>query len=260
MRLQFLPVLTGQVLASVVAAQVSAPEPLHIGYIVFPAFQALDVFGPLDPLNVLSSTVPLNLSIIGPTLEPVSTRAQMMQTPSFFNESIVPTHTFANPPENLDVIIVPGGRGTRAPVEQQQAQIDLIREQYPKLKYLISVCTGVTLLARAGVLDGRKATGNKASWEFVKSTGPNVDWVPKARWVVDGNIWTTSGVAAGIDGIFAWIGHVYGEELATTIADRIEYERHTDPSWDPFSDIFNTTAVGTDAEETKSTQLALIAG
>ena len=127
---------------------------MHIGYIVFPTFQALDVFGPLDPLNMLSMTVPLNLSIIGPSLSPVSTRPTAMSTPSNFNESIVPTHTFADPPANLDVLIVPGGLGTRAPIEQLQPAIDFIKTQYPSLKYLISVCTGATLLARAGVLDG----------------------------------------------------------------------------------------------------------
>ncbi|KZV86350.1 class I glutamine amidotransferase-like protein [Exidia glandulosa HHB12029] len=226
--------------AAFVHAQDAVP-PVNIGYVVFPSFQALDVFGPLDPLNMLSMTVPLNLSIIAGSLDPVNTRPVSMATPSFFGESIVPSHTFADPPKNLDVLIVPGGLGTRAPIEQLQPAIDFIKTQYPDLKYLISVCTGATLLARAGVLDGRRATSNKAAWAFVKSTGPNVEWVPQARWVVDGNIWTTSGVAAGIDGIFAWIGHVWGEDTSLRIANLIEYERHTDPSWDPFAIVWNTT-------------------
>lgn len=154
--------------------------PVNIGYIVFPAFEVLDVFGPLSPLNLLSVTVPLNLSIIGPSLEPVSSRLTMA-TPSFFDESIVPTHTFADPPQDLDVLIVPGGPGTRTPLEQQLPQIALIKAQYPRLKYLISVCTGASLLARAGVLDGRRATSNKAAWAFITSTGPNVSWVPEVR-------------------------------------------------------------------------------
>jgi transcriptional regulator GlxA family with amidase domain len=73
--------------------------------------------------------------------------------------------------------------------------IEFIKETYPKLRYIISVCSGATLLARAGVLDGKRATTNKSVWEWAVLQGPKVKWVPTARWVVDGNIWTTSGVA-----------------------------------------------------------------
>ncbi|KAG8803353.1 hypothetical protein FRC16_005795, partial [Serendipita sp. 398] len=68
--------------------------------------------------------------------------------------------------------------------------------------------------------------------------------VPCARWVVDGNIWTSSGVAAGMDMTYAFVSR-----LNSTIADRavniIEYEPHKDPSWDPFCEIWNTTSGGT---------------
>lgn len=63
----------------------------------------------------------------------------------------------------------------------------------------------------------------------------------QARWVVDGNIWTTSGVAAGIDGIFAWISQTFGEEAANKVAGILEVERHTDASWDPFADMWRVT-------------------
>ena len=63
----------------------------------------------------------------------------------------------------------------------------------------------------------------------------------QARWVVDGNIWSTSGAAAGIDGIYAWISLLWGEERASRIANISEYERHTDPDWDPFSEVWNVT-------------------
>lgn len=72
-----------------------------------------------------------------------------------------------------------------------------IAEQYPKLEYLLSVCTGARNLADAGVLEGKRATSNKAVWDTVITHGKNVTWVPTARWVTDGNIWTSSGVAAG---------------------------------------------------------------
>jgi len=61
--------------------------------------------------------------------------------------------------------------------------------------------------------------------------------------VVDGNVYTTSGVAAGMDGTYALVREIYGEEVTRWVADFVEYERHTDSSWDPFSDLYNLTDV-----------------
>ena len=58
----------------------------------------------------------------------------------------------------------------------------------------------------------------------VKALHPRVSWVAKARWVVDGNIWTSSGISAGIDLTFAWMAEVFGEDTAQLVADRSEYE------------------------------------
>ncbi|KAL9039742.1 MAG: hypothetical protein Q9214_004752 [Letrouitia sp. 1 TL-2023] len=157
---------------------------------------------------------------------------------SRFAQSIVPTHTLETAPP-LDVLLVPGGLGTRNP---DPAIVEFIRDRYPSLKYLISVCTGAGLLARAGVLDNKKATTNKKAWYDTIQLGPKVKWISHARWVegVDGsNIWTSSGVSAGIDVILAWVQHVFGEEIAKNIATGIEYERHMDSTNDPFADIYS---------------------
>jgi transcriptional regulator GlxA family with amidase domain len=210
--------------------------PKNYGMIVFPGFQAMDVFGPLDVLNTVSFfTDTLNLSILASTLEPVSTSTAGN---SSFSERIVPTHTFKHPPKNLDVLIVPGGGGTRAAEPQLLDAIKYIKKTYPKLQYIISVCTGATLLARAGVLDGKHATTNKKAWAWATSQGPNVKWEPVARWVVDGNVWTTSGISAGLDGIYAYVGHVYGEDVSLSTANGLEYDRHTNASWDPYGKIW----------------------
>ncbi|OOF94912.1 hypothetical protein ASPCADRAFT_208563 [Aspergillus carbonarius ITEM 5010] len=208
--------------------------PLRIGIIVFPGFQALDAFGPLDCLNVLSWTHNLTLSIISTTLSPVST--QIPLSPNALGQSILPTHTFATAPD-LDVLLVPGGRGTRASTPAIQDAITYIRTVYPKLQHLITVCTGSGLAARAGILDGRRATTNKMIFDEIAALGPNVNWVPQARWVVDGNIWTSSGVSAGIDVTFAWIEMVFGETVAEKIANGLEYTRHRDANVDPFAKV-----------------------
>lgn len=122
----------------------------------------------------------LSLSLISKSLDPVSSGpVTPMSHGSSFAQSIIPTHTLAQPPADLDVLIVPGGPGARANETELQPYFDFIKQQYPNLKYLISVCTGSTFLARAGVLDGRKATSNKFSWKFGTGTGPNVNWVPE---------------------------------------------------------------------------------
>lgn len=213
--------------------------PVNYGVLLFPGFQALDVFGPLDALNILAQERPLNLSIVAATLNPVSTRTPTdapTPTSSSFAQSIVPTHTFATTPP-LDVLIVPGGLGTRAP--GLEPTIAFIARTYPTLQYLLTVCTGSGLAARAGVLDGKRATTNKRAWGETTALGPRVEWVPRARWVVDGNMYTSSGVSAGIDATFALIEAVYGAEIAKSIADRMEYERHTDSAWDPFAELNN---------------------
>ncbi|KAG9195581.1 hypothetical protein G6011_00702 [Alternaria panax] len=212
-------------------------KPVNFGIVVFPAFQALDVFGPLDALNLLSRTNQMNLHIIAASMDPVSTKLLARQPAgSNFEQLILPTHTFETAPA-LDVLIVPGGQGTRAP--DVTCAVDFIKKTYPSLQYLITVCTGSGLAARAGVLDGKRATTNKLSWDATIALRQEVNWVHKARWVQDGNIWTSSGISAGIDVTFAWIEAVYGHDMARNIADRMEYIRATDSTNDPFADLYS---------------------
>ena len=159
------------VLAKASQAQNSTlPLPTRFGYILFPGFQALDVFGPLDALNVLSSRFPMNLTLLSSTLDPVATdKVPWWRSPqgSTFGESVLPTHTFSTAPE-LEVLLVPGGLGTRAPAPLLDETVAFIKNSYPKLRYLITTCTGSWLAARAGVLDGRRATSNKLAWANVR--------------------------------------------------------------------------------------------
>jgi transcriptional regulator GlxA family with amidase domain len=209
-------------------------KPVSFGVVLFPGFQALDAFGPLDAFNILSRKHKMNLSVIAPSMEPVSTKTEMQDPGSAFEQLIQPTHTYENAPP-LDVLLVPGGPGTRQ--SASDGAVEFIRKTFPSLQYLITVCTGSQLAAKAGVLDGKKATTNKLFFRSTTEIRKEVDWIRKARWVRDGHIWTSSGISAGIDVTFAWIEEVYGADTAQGIADRMEYTRATDPDNDPFADL-----------------------
>jgi len=108
---------------------------------------------------------------------------------------LVPDATFADDLD-LDVLIVPGGIGMRNPnITRKGGAADFIARTVPKVQYLWTICTGAGIAAQAGVLDGKHATTNKAAWGDITPLGPKVLWVSPARWVVDGNVWTSSGVS-----------------------------------------------------------------
>ena len=144
------------------------------------------MFGTLDVFNALALNHSLTLPIVASTLEPVSTQPRGMNQSiqlANFSQSIVPTHTFADPPENLDVLIVPGGLGTRAQAPALLDAIDYIKDVFPSLDYLLTVCTGAALAARSGVLDGRNATTNKViKCALIDSLATK----SSSRWLIDG--------------------------------------------------------------------------
>jgi transcriptional regulator GlxA family with amidase domain len=237
--------------------EIQGPDPVHYGVLLFPGFQALDVFGPLDVFNSMSMLYhfPIKLTMLAKTSDAVETShqragnqmfshpetdcSQSMQINRTFEEQLKIQETGAhgdNGKGAIDVLIVPGGVGTR---NDMTAEIDFVKRMYPSLKAVLSVCTGATILARAGVLDGRRATTNKRAWEWATSNGPNVNWIGEARWVVDGNITTGSGISAGIDATYAFVSDNYGETVAQELADSAEYVRWTDPDHDPFAKRWN---------------------
>ena len=222
---------------------VDTTKPSRIGMLLFPGYQVLDAWGPLDSLNTLSWNQKLELSILSEDGAPVSTRngnPVWAKSGSNVSETVIATHSFANAPP-LDVLFVPGGAGVRDPAIQ--SSIDFIRKTYPTLQYLVTVCTGAGVAARAGVLDGKNATTNKRAFYEMANHGPNTWWHSQARWVVDGNIWSSSGVSAGMDVTLAWIQSIWGTAVAEDLALGAEYDWHRDPSWDPFSLKWNISDV-----------------
>lgn len=192
-------------------------------------------------INGLSFGRDLNLSVIAASLDPVSTKVEGKQS---VGQSITPTATFVDVSE-LDVLIIPGGFGGFAPSAEL---LDFLRKIVPTTKHVITVCNGSALLSMTGLLDGKKATTNKALWKQCTGFGPKVNWIGKARWVQDEKFWTSSGVSAGIDGTLAWVASVYGKETADVLAKGMEFNRTESPSGDPFSDIWTCEDIPAKAE------------
>lgn len=197
-------------------------KPVHVGAVVFPGFELLDTFGPLEMFGLLRERA--SITMVAETAGSVRSN----QGPHVVAEATL------DGSQGFDVLLVPGGWGTRT-LAENPAFLAQLRHACDRARIVASVCTGSALLARAGVLDGRRATTNKANYKWATSQGPNVTWVPQARWVEDGRFFTSSGVSAGMDMALALIAHLFDRETSVQVADGAEYAWHEDKAWDPFA-------------------------
>ena len=133
----------------------------------------------------------------------------------------------------VDIFLIPGGCGTRIEVNKILL-IDEIRRISPLSRFVLTVCTGTSLLARTGLLDHRKATTNKRAFDWVVTQGPQVNWIKKARWVMDEKYFTSSGVSAGMDMTLGFLSVLHGIEFARQIAFNIEYNWQQNSEEDNF--------------------------
>jgi transcriptional regulator GlxA family with amidase domain len=193
-----------------------------LGALLYDGFELLDLFGPLEMFGNMPDAVTVRTVATTPGL------VRSAQGPSAHAELGLDDC----PP--LDLLLIPGGIGTRAAIDDQPL-IAWLRDRAEQLEIAMTVCTGTALLAQAGLLDGRRATTNKMFFAWPESTWPAVRWVREARWVEDGKFWTSSGVSAGIDMALAVIARIAGPETADMLATATEYDWHRDPAWDPFA-------------------------
>ncbi len=130
---------------------------------------------------------------------------------------------FNNHPE-IDLVLVPGGWGTRKEV-QNSVLIDWLRVQKEKAQLMASVCTGSFLLAQAGLLDGLEATTHWKSIEKMKIAYPKVQVIQGRRFIVSGQgkIITSAGIAAGIDMSLFLVSELLGYDIGSSTAHHMEY-------------------------------------
>jgi transcriptional regulator GlxA family with amidase domain len=193
---------------------------------LYPDFELLDNFGPMEMFGNMQGSIEMMTVATEPGL-----------VKSAQGTRVHADHGLDDCPK-LDMILVPGGMGTRAAVDDARL-VDWLRRRSNEAEIVMTVCTGSGLLAQTGLIDGRRATTNKAFFVWPETTWPKVQWVREARWVEDGKFWTSSGVSAGMDMALAVIAKIAGPEAAELLATGTEYEWHRDAGWDPFARVHN---------------------
>jgi cyclohexyl-isocyanide hydratase len=182
------------------------PMTLHIGFLVFPRVQQLDLTGPYEIFSLLPSAT---VHLAWKDREPVTSTTGIAFTP---------TATFADCPA-LDVLCVPGGIGVN-PLMQDAETLAFVRRQAEQARFVTSVCTGSLVLGAAGLLGGKRATAHWLARDALAGFGA----IPTAGRVVrDGNLITAGGVTAGIDFGLTVVAELAGREAAKTIQLHLEY-------------------------------------
>ena len=185
-----------------------------IGLLIFDGAEELDFVGPWEVFTmakVLRDDI--RVVTIAERAEPVRCAKGMR---------VIPDHTIADAPP-LDVVMVPGGQGTRREVDNP-VLIDWLRRIAPGLRWVTSVCTGALLLCEAGLARGRRVTTHWAFIEDLRKRYPDVEVLADVRYVRDENVCTAAGVSAGID-LALWLtGQIWGVDTARKTQRAMEYD------------------------------------
>jgi len=185
-----------------------------IGLLIFDGAEELDFVGPWEVFTMAAKVRDdIRVVTIAERAGPVACAKGMR---------VLPDHTLADAPQ-LDVVMVPGGIGTRREVDNPVV-IDWLRRIAPGLRWVTSVCTGALLLCEAGLGRGRRVTTHWAFIEDLRKRYPDVEVLADVRYVRDENVCTAAGVSAGID-LALWLtGQIWGIDTARKTQRAMEYD------------------------------------
>ena len=195
-----------------------------VGILIFDGVAALDVAGPLEVLSRarLEPGVESRRSEDAALFDVLTVARSREGVTATGGLVLLPSHSFADAPA-LDILLVPGGFGTR-PLLQDAETIDWIRRTAAAARQTASVCTGALLLARAGLLDGRRATTHWGAFGLLATLGKDITVDREARFVDDG-VLTSAGLASGMDLALHLVETLFGHAVADETARYIEYRR-----------------------------------
>ena len=194
--------------------------PLIVGILIFDDVEILDVAGPFEVFAVtrlndeqrLQQSSPFKVYLISETNKQITATGGLRLTPDV---------TISECPE-LDLLVVPGGWGTRKE-SKNKILVKWIGNQFTNNRLIASVCTGFSLLGKAGLLDGRDATTHWRAFDFLQESAPKARILKNVRFTLTEPIFTSAGVSAGIDLALRIVSHVFGTEVGQATARQMEY-------------------------------------
>ena len=194
--------------------------PLIVGILIFDDVEILDVAGPFEVFAVtrlndeqqLQESSPFKVYLIAETNKQIIAIGGLRLTPDITISEY----------QNLDILIIPGGWGTRKE-SKNKILLDWISGQFTDDKLIASVCTGSSLLGKAGLLDGRDATTHWRAFDFLKESAPKSRILTNVRFTLTEPIFTSAGVSAGIDLALRIVSHFFGEKVGRATAGQMEY-------------------------------------
>ena len=195
-------------------------ERQQVAILIFPDVEVLDFCGPFEVFSVTrlddarrrEGPSPFAVRLVAETREVVVATGGLKVTPDCTLDECPP----------LDVLVVPGGWGTRQGIKNPRL-LEWIAARGAVVPTLTSVCTGSMLLGYAGLLDGRRATTHWRSLEWMRESFPRVTVEDALHVVEDGNIFTSAGISAGIDMALRVVTRLHGERIGRETARHMEY-------------------------------------
>ncbi|MCW7458769.1 DJ-1/PfpI family protein [Leptospira bandrabouensis] len=194
---------------------------LHIGILIFPEVEVLDFAGPFEVFSIAENNDQkklCNVFLVSENLSPVNARNGLIVLPNFEYKNCPP----------MDILIVPGGYGAEEIEIKNQTTLSWIKTKYLEVKHLASICTGAFLLAELGLLKGLDVTTHWMDINTLKNNYPLLNVKEKLRYTDNGKILTSGGISSGIHLSFYLLQKLFGLEVATRTAKRMEYDWSSD--------------------------------
>lgn len=196
-----------------------------VAIVIFDDVEVLDFAGPFEVFSVTGRnepTKPFDVKLVAQRLGPIRARNDFVVTPH---------HSFETCP-TPEILIVPGGGGQRADATpfgtrlemNNPAMLEFVKRQNSSTELTLSVCTGALVLARAGLLEGLRATTHHRAFDQLRAVAPNTTVLEGVKMVDAGHIVTSGGISAGIDMSLGVIARLLGQDVALETARYMEYD------------------------------------